>query len=126
MAYVINQPSAPVMVQPAPPTVIYEQPPAPVIVQPASPTVVVQPPSPVVVQPPMKSLPVSTKCNLCQHQVITVTRPVNGALTWTICLILFIFLIWPFCLIPFCSKTCRDIEHSCPLCRNIVHVHKRM
>ncbi|MCI4393995.1 hypothetical protein PGIGA_G00163470 [Pangasianodon gigas] len=115
MVFVINQ--APVIVQAAPPPVVIQAQPA---------IAVIQPPGPVVVQSPMKSLPASARCSFCRQQIVTMTRPVNGLLTWVVFGALFILLIWPFCLIPFCSRSCKDIEHTCPICRNVIYIHKRM
>ncbi|KAF4075415.1 hypothetical protein AMELA_G00234240 [Ameiurus melas] len=90
------------------------------------PSVVVQAPGPVAIQSPMKSVPANTRCGFCQQQVVTLTRPINGFLTWAVFGGLFLFFIWPCCLIPFFVKSCKDIEHTCPNCKNVIHVYKRM
>ncbi|XP_053472107.1 LITAF domain-containing protein-like [Ictalurus furcatus] len=129
MAYIVNQPAPQAMyIEQAQPTMYIEQAQPPVIVQAApQPSVaVVQAPGPVVIQSPMKSVPANTRCGFCQQQIVTVTRPVNGLLTWAVFGGLFLFFIWPFCLIPFCVKSCKDIEHTCPYCKNVIHVYKRM
>ncbi|XP_026787712.1 uncharacterized protein LOC113537443 [Pangasianodon hypophthalmus] len=132
---IIEQSPPPVIVQPAPPPVIIEQSPPPVIVQPApsaaiiqaQPAVaVIQPPGPVVMQAPMKSVPASTRCGFCQQQIVTMTRPINGLLTWVVAGTLLFLFIWPFCVIPFFVKSCKDIEHTCPNCKNVIYIHKRM
>ncbi|XP_076845567.1 uncharacterized protein LOC143490896 [Brachyhypopomus gauderio] len=116
--------------------------PAPVIMQPMQPSVtVVQAGStpavirtvqstgpgtnPTVVMSP-KDVPVQMNCPYCQQQVITVTKPIPGALTWILFATLFIFLLWPFCLVPFCVHSCNDMEHRCPACQRVLYLHRRM
>ncbi|XP_066516876.1 LITAF domain-containing protein-like [Hoplias malabaricus] len=89
-------------------------------------TVVQQVPTTVVVQPRLGEDPGRTRCHYCQQEIVTVTKPIMGTLTWTIFGVLFALCIWPFCLIPFCVPACKDIEHSCPSCHNIISVHRRM
>ncbi|KAL6481877.1 hypothetical protein MHYP_G00099570 [Metynnis hypsauchen] len=116
------------IIQPMPEPVIVVQPAMaqPVMVQPIHQPIIQQTPGPVVMRPPLKDTPGRMRCTCCQQEMVTVTRGVNGALTWTIFATLLIFLIWPFCLIPFCVDACKDIEHSCPNCQNVVYIHKRM
>ncbi|XP_066516878.1 LITAF domain-containing protein-like [Hoplias malabaricus] len=124
------------MLQPMPERNIVVIEPEPTIIQPVvQPAVMVQSPpvtvvqqvqSPVVVQPRLGETPGRMRCNFCHQEIVTVTRPINGLLTWTVFGALLVLLIWPCCLIPFFVSSCKDVEHSCPNCHNVITIHKRM
>ncbi|KAM9792645.1 LITAF domain-containing protein-like [Neosynchiropus ocellatus] len=90
--------------------------PAPQVIQTTSQVVMVQP----------TNASGAMVCPFCHTSVVTNTRYISGALTWLICAIVGIFLCWPCCLIPFCVDSCKDVEHSCPNCQRVLHIHKQI
>ncbi|KAM4595722.1 lipopolysaccharide-induced tumor necrosis factor-alpha factor homolog [Fundulus diaphanus] len=79
----------------------------------------------VVMQPMPTDAPGRMLCPHCQISVVTSTEYKMGILTWTIAGVLCIFGCWPCCLIPFFVPACKDVEHSCPSCNNVLHIYKR-
>ncbi|XP_059204839.1 lipopolysaccharide-induced tumor necrosis factor-alpha factor homolog [Centropristis striata] len=66
-----------------------------------------------------------TFCPYCQRIVVSRVEYRDGVKAWTVCVILGALLLWPFCLIPFCCISCKDVEHYCPSCKRILHIYKR-
>ncbi|CAG5897562.1 unnamed protein product, partial [Menidia menidia] len=65
-------------------------------------------------------------CPTCQKQVMTEVSYEAGRFAWLMCL-LFICcgLILLCCLIPFFVKTFKDVVHTCPNCKRVLHVEKK-
>ncbi|KAK0152070.1 Lipopolysaccharide-induced tumor necrosis factor-alpha factor [Merluccius polli] len=80
----------------------------------------------VVVGPTPRDTAVRMTCPLCRVTCVTNLTHRNGALVWVLVGALAVVGCWPFCLIPFCVDGCKDVEHRCPSCQNVIHVHKRM
>uniref|UniRef100_A0A669DPD8 LITAF domain-containing protein n=1 Tax=Oreochromis niloticus TaxID=8128 RepID=A0A669DPD8_ORENI len=89
---------------------------------------IVQPVIQPVVQPINlpKCIPGQMACPYCHTNVVTKIEYKIGPYTWMVCGLLAVFMCWPFCFIPFCVNDCKDVEHSCPSCNGIIHVHRRM
>uniref|UniRef100_A0A3Q4I4U8 LITAF domain-containing protein n=1 Tax=Neolamprologus brichardi TaxID=32507 RepID=A0A3Q4I4U8_NEOBR len=80
----------------------------------------------VVVENLPKCAPGQMLCPYCHTNVVTRIEYKIGTYTWLVCGLLAVFLCWPCCFIPFCVNDCKDVEHSCPSCNGIIHVHRRM
>ncbi|XP_034543156.1 lipopolysaccharide-induced tumor necrosis factor-alpha factor homolog [Notolabrus celidotus] len=61
-------------------------------------------------------------CPHCQRTVMTETKHKNGFLAWMMCLALAPTLLC--CWIALCIKAFKDVEHSCPNCNKVIHIHK--
>ena len=60
--------------------------------------------------------PVQMTCPYCFKYIKTrVTFQVSD-MTFTVCLILFVLLLWPFLWVPFVCDKCKHAEHECPKC----------
>ncbi|XP_031720718.1 cell death-inducing p53-target protein 1 homolog [Anarrhichthys ocellatus] len=92
----------------------------PQVVQPAGAPVVV------IMQSQLTDVPGQIMCPYCQNIVITQIGYVTGSYTWMIFGILAVFMCWCCCCIPFCVDSCKDVEHSCPHCHNVLHIHPRI
>ncbi|XP_051797320.1 LITAF domain-containing protein-like [Acanthochromis polyacanthus] len=78
----------------------------------------------VIVTPALQDIPGQTVCPHCQQSVTTTTVFKPGLLTWAVCGGL--AFVGCCCWIPFCIDACKDVEHSCPSCHSVIHIHKRM
>ncbi|CAH8602190.1 unnamed protein product [Dicrocoelium dendriticum] len=86
---------------------------------------------PVTTQPqhfpaPSSFRPSDAMCPVCQQQCMTKVEFHNGALTWSLCVV--ISMLCGFlgcCLIPFCCDSCKDATHTCPRCGAIIKKVKR-
>ncbi|XP_019116490.2 cell death-inducing p53-target protein 1 homolog [Larimichthys crocea] len=112
---------------PGPPTGVYHtQPTNQTVSQPAYQHQVVYSVNHVaVVQHLPTDCPAQMTCPHCQTSVLTRTEYRNSTRTWVCCVLIGLFLCWPCCFIPFCVDSCKDVEHICPSCNNILYTYKR-
>ncbi|XP_060941180.1 LITAF domain-containing protein-like [Limanda limanda] len=89
----------------------------PQITQPVSQAAVVQ-------QLPTEA-PGHMMCSRCKKTVLSKTKFKYSMCTWVTCGLLGVFLCWPCCFIPFFVTSYQDVEHSCPECHTVLHLHKR-
>ncbi|XP_034544298.1 lipopolysaccharide-induced tumor necrosis factor-alpha factor homolog [Notolabrus celidotus] len=86
-------------------------------------------PAVVMLQQPQQPLPTVLQgrmvCPHCQNSVVTDLEHKIGFNNWISCFVLGASVMClPFCWIPFCVKSCKDVEHSCPRCHKVIHIHK--
>ncbi|XP_051987335.1 lipopolysaccharide-induced tumor necrosis factor-alpha factor homolog isoform X3 [Xyrauchen texanus] len=79
-----------------------------------------------VMLPSLRDLPGQTMCPHCNHQVITITDYYTGLMTWMACGCLALVGCWPCCIAPFWMDSCKDVEHRCPNCNNILSFYRRL
>ncbi|XP_030646738.1 lipopolysaccharide-induced tumor necrosis factor-alpha factor homolog [Chanos chanos] len=72
------------------------------------------------------TLPVQTVCPACAQNVITQLDYSSGNAVWLLCLGLCMFGCFPFSLIPFCVDSLKDVTHTCPNCRAVLGVYRRL
>ncbi|XP_038127777.1 lipopolysaccharide-induced tumor necrosis factor-alpha factor homolog [Cyprinodon tularosa] len=78
----------------------------------------------VVVQRTPTDAPGNMHCPHCQTTVVTSIEHKIGFFTWLTAGLLFIIGCWPCFIIPFFVNICKDVQHSCPQCNNVLHTHK--
>ncbi|XP_056265934.1 cell death-inducing p53-target protein 1-like [Pseudoliparis swirei] len=70
--------------------------------------------------------PALTTCPFCKTQVTTHVTYRVGGLVWRMCfLMLFCGLFLGCCLFPFFANYFKDAYHACPLCKRVLHIHRR-
>ncbi|XP_051993763.1 cell death-inducing p53-target protein 1 homolog [Xyrauchen texanus] len=74
----------------------------------------------------LTNVPGHITCPHCLQDVITETEYLSGLLTWLICGTLALFVCWLCCCIPFCVDAGKDVKHSCPNCKKVIHIYKRV
>nr|CUU99773.1 hypothetical transcript [Hymenolepis microstoma] len=80
-----------------------------------------QPSQVVVTQPPVGIQPQEIYCPKCRKSILSETSTKAGNGTWIMCLIIScVGGNLGCCLIPFCKKSCKDVNHTCPECHGIV------
>jgi len=60
--------------------------------------------------------PIHIYCHKCDQWTLTVVQTKRKEKAYLACILLFVFLIWPFCLIPMFIKRCKTPVHYCASC----------
>ena len=67
------------------------------------------------------------QCPFCGAIVRTTLEYANGRLAWLACAGLAMAgLIAGCCLLPFCTRSLRDVRHVCPSCRGVIAIYRRL
>ncbi|RTG84772.1 lipopolysaccharide-induced tumor necrosis factor-alpha factor, partial [Schistosoma bovis] len=88
---------------------------------------------------PLQDHPITLKCPNCHEEIVTKIKYRNGMLTYAACtvniqliikLIIFHFVylrcFCGCCLIPFCVKACKDVDHKCPECSHHIGTYRTL
>ncbi|CAI5455095.1 unnamed protein product [Caenorhabditis angaria] len=70
--------------------------------------------------------PASTQCPYCSEHILTETIEKNGMFAWLLFIALLFFGFWLCCCIPFCVRSCKDVEHHCPECKKLLGTYRRV
>ncbi|XP_061079696.1 uncharacterized protein LOC133114387 isoform X2 [Conger conger] len=75
----------------------------------------------------LPNTPSLTQCPACYEFIITETVSRVGSTTWMVCFMSTLLgCVAGCCLIPFCTKRFKDVEHKCPKCRNKIHTNTKL
>ncbi|CAH8637609.1 unnamed protein product [Schistosoma mattheei] len=67
------------------------------------------------------------KCPSCGKDISTQLEYHNGLLTYAACIGIFLLGgACGCCLIPFCVKACKDVDHKCPSCHRYIGSYRRL
>jgi len=120
-AYGAPPPGQPVYGAPPPGPAAYPTQAAPVVAQPVTVVHTTR------VQMGLREAPGQVNCQHCNATVVTATSYDSGLLTWIAAGGICLFGCWAgCCLIPFCVDACKDVAHSCPNCKNLIYVYKKV
>uniref|UniRef100_A0A8C7XLY3 LITAF domain-containing protein n=1 Tax=Oryzias sinensis TaxID=183150 RepID=A0A8C7XLY3_9TELE len=76
---------------------------------------------------PLGDNPVQIACPKCHQTVLSKVDHSAGLLTYLLCGGLFFCgFVLGCCLIPFCVDRVKDAKHSCPSCKTVLGVYKRL
>ncbi|KAG5280178.1 hypothetical protein AALO_G00085890 [Alosa alosa] len=71
--------------------------------------------------------PAKTQCPYCYAFVTTEITHTVGPVVWLVCTMSFLVgCAAGCCLLPFCIKNFKDVNHKCPKCRSFLHTVKKL
>ncbi|CAH8677503.1 unnamed protein product [Schistosoma rodhaini] len=88
--------------------------------------------TPVVTSQPVTIVPLqdhstTLKCPNCHQEIVTKIKHRNGMLTYVACTgLCLVGCFCGCCLIPFCVKACKDVDHKCPECGHHIGTYRML
>lgn len=67
--------------------------------------------------------PVRMQCPYCFQMITTMPMTSPSFAAYMSCMLMFIFLMWLCCWIPFLMEGCRTTKHFCPNCKHLIGVY---
>ncbi|XP_054614527.1 LITAF domain-containing protein-like isoform X2 [Dunckerocampus dactyliophorus] len=80
----------------------------------------------VVVNAKLQDAPGQERCPRCQQMVLTQVERKAGLMTWLICGGMAFIGCCLCCWVPFVVDSCKDVQHNCPNCNNVIYLYKRL
>uniref|UniRef100_A0A3B5RCU5 LITAF domain-containing protein n=1 Tax=Xiphophorus maculatus TaxID=8083 RepID=A0A3B5RCU5_XIPMA len=74
---------------------------------------------------PLGENPAQIMCPKCHQTVLSEVEYSSGLFTYLFCGGLFLF-VFGCCLIPFCVDRLKDAKHTCPTCKTVLGVYRRL
>ncbi|XP_016525805.1 lipopolysaccharide-induced tumor necrosis factor-alpha factor homolog [Poecilia formosa] len=76
---------------------------------------------------PLGENPAQIMCTKCHQTVVSEVKYSSGLLTYLFCGGLFLCgFVFGCCLIPFCVDRLKDAKHTCPICKTVLGVYRRL
>ncbi|XP_008435807.1 lipopolysaccharide-induced tumor necrosis factor-alpha factor homolog [Poecilia reticulata] len=76
---------------------------------------------------PLPENPAQIMCPKCHRTVVSEVKYSSGLLTYLFCGGLFLCgFVFGCCLIPFCVDRLKDAKHTCPTCKTVLGVYRRL
>ncbi|KAK4874440.1 hypothetical protein RN001_013800 [Aquatica leii] len=74
---------------------------------------------------PLKSKPNHTYCPVCHRCIITRTSATPAEKAHLYAVLLCLLGCFPFCILPYCMHSCKNIHHYCPYCGAFIGTYNK-
>ncbi|CAN9505281.1 unnamed protein product [Ophioblennius macclurei] len=74
---------------------------------------------------PLEDIPGQAVCPHCHQTVLTKIEHTAGFFAWIMCAVLAVMGCFLCVCIPLVTDCCKDVEHRCSSCNNLIYVYKR-